>query len=295
MEILCEGIDIMSKTGIFVDYDNVYDTIEKKYNKEGKIDVHIKFFENLWEKFKNDEVIRFIAFADFCKINHNELLTELQKRSIKLEHCYSNGAKEEYRKNASDLALCISVMKSLYEMQIDKYVLVSSDCDTIPILTELKFKNKETIHIFSPTSSNKDIREYDKDKKWAVISDLFTIEDILGVEVYKDTVSGMTDVGFEELVGKSLIYIFDNICLQRTKKNEYGFGYLTGDIMKATGMVKEDAIKFGKLMKEKEILKCLPDLIDGKFENFRLSKNCEYILKFLKSQVGQAENADIFI
>ncbi len=132
---------ILLKTGVFIDYDNIYDIIEEKYNKKKTIDIHISFIEKLWDEVSNDLVIKFIAFADFNKIKKDSLITELQKRGVKLEHCYSNGLIEDYRKNASDLNLCISVIKSLYELNIDKYILVSSDCDMIPILNELKFSN----------------------------------------------------------------------------------------------------------------------------------------------------------
>ncbi|AKA71946.1 NYN domain-containing protein [Clostridium scatologenes] len=285
----------MSKLGIFIDYDNVYDIIDKKYNKNESIEIHIKFFENLWEKFKEYDIVKFIAFIDFTKINKNNLITELQKRSVKLEHCYSNGAKEEYRKNASDLALCISVIKSIYELDIDTYVLISSDCDMIPILNELKFRSKKTIHIFSPTCANRDIKEYDKDKKWAVINDFYSIEEILGVEVYEDKISKIEDLHLKEIVGKSLLRIFENISMQRTKENKYGFGYLTSDIMKSNEMVKEDAQKIAKAIKEKGVIVALPELIDGKFENLRLNKNHKWVCEFLKDKIEVEENKDIFI
>jgi uncharacterized LabA/DUF88 family protein len=289
----------MNKVGIFIDYDNVYDTIDKKYNNDGKIDVQIKFFENLWEKYKSDHVVKFIAFADFTKINKDNLITELQKRSIKLEHCYSNGAKEEYRKNASDLALCISVIKSIYEMDIDTYVLVSSDCDMIPILNELKFKNKNTIHIFSPTSANKDIKEYAKDKKWAVVSDFHSIESILGVEVYEDKVSEIPEDDFVKVVKSSMPFIISNIIDQRGKKNEYGFGYLTTDIMKGTGVVKEDAKKLATRIKDSEIVlpleKPITDSNGKEFQNFRLNAEHPLVIEIFGKEINNEDKKDVFI
>lgn len=286
----------MSKVAIFVDYDNVYDTIEKKYNKDESIDIHTRFFENLWDKFKDNDICKFIAFADYTKVNKKNLITELQKRSVKLEHCYSNGAKEEYRKNASDLALCISVMKSVYELDIDTYVLVSSDCDMIPILNELKFRNKRAIHVFSPTSANKDIKEYTKDKKWSVVDDFYSIEDILQVELYVDSVSELSGDDFADIVKKSLPYIFQNMVDQRKKKNEYGFGYLISDIKKVVP-VKEDAQKIATKVNDLKIVLPLPDEIvtdKGSFPNLRLNAEHDWVKEILGTDIKE-ENDDIFI
>lgn len=285
----------MSKVGIFIDYDNVYDIIDKKYNSTDTIDIHLKFIEKIWDTFSDEDIIKFIAFADFTKIKKDKLITELQKRSVKLEHCYSNGSKEEYRKNASDLALCISVMKSIYELDIEKYVLISSDCDMIPILNELKFRNKYTVHIYSPTSSNRDIREYDKDKKWTVVNDVFSIEQLLEVEVYENTINELAVDDFENIVKICLPTIFENLNNQRAKKNEYGFGYLSNDIVNSAKVVKETAIELGKKFKEDGLILHLPDLIGGKYENLRLNKNHEFVKKYLSDKISNEEYSSLFL
>jgi len=293
------GDDEMNKMAIFVDYDNVYDIIEKKYNPTNSNDIHIKFFEKTWDLFKEYEICRFIAFVDFTKINKNGLITELQKRNIKLEHCYSNGAKEEYRKNASDLALCIDVMNSIYNMDIDTYVLISSDCDMIPILRELKFKNKKTIHIYSPTCANKDIKEYEIENKWSVVSEYYTIEKILNVDIYTETNITEDEQKFNYIVNNSLKGIFNNMLAQREKENKYGFGYLVNDIQKTnSALVKEDANIIAKKFKDSKIIIALPDLItnNGKtFENFRFNKDNIYVLAFFKNEIDSNNFSDIFI
>jgi len=287
----------MTNTAIFIDYDNVFDIIEKKYNPENKIDIHLKFIEELWTLYKDDNILKFVAYADYTKVNKDTLITELQKRGVKLEHCYSNGNKEEkYRKNASDLALCIGVMKNIYEKpEINKYVLVSSDCDMIPILNELKFKDKQTVHIFSPTSSNKDIREYDKEKPWSVVNDFKYIEDVLGVKQYEDTVKDLELEGYKDIAKSVLPQIFDNINYQRSKDEFiYGFGYLRDDIVKVTKKVKEDATKIAQKFKELEIVVVVSRTEQG-FENFRLNKDNEWVKKFLSEQISQDEFKDIFL
>lgn len=286
-------------TGVFIDYDNVYDLIEKKYNAENTVDIHIKFIENLWEKFKDENILIFIAFVDFTKITRTGLITELQKRNVQLEHCYSNGAKEEYRKNASDMALCIRVIKSLYEQEIDTYILISSDCDMIPILSELKYQGKKRIHIYSPTSANKDIKEYDISKKWAVASQCFTIEEILGVPIYEDKVAEIIKDDFVTIANNALPFIFDNILKQREKKNEYGFGYIISDIIKGNEkIVKEDAKKLATELKGRKIVVAISEKIIGKgneYENFRLNRENQFVIDIFKDKIESKEFDDIFV
>ena len=152
--------------------------------------------------------------------------------------------------------LCIGVIKCTYEKpEINKYVLVSSDCDMIPIRNELKFRNRETIHIFSPTSSNQDIREYDKDKPWSVVNDFKSIEDVLGVEEYVDTVKDLVINEYQEIARSTLLPIFEYIkCQKLTLEFVYGFGYLRDDILRVTKKVKQDAITIAKKFKELKVV-----------------------------------------
>ena len=287
----------MPNTGVFIDYDNIYDIIEEKYNDKKTIEIHITFIEKLWNEVKDDSITKFIAFADFSKIKKDNLITELQKRGVKLEHCYSNGLIEDYRKNASDLSLCISVIKSLYELDIDKYIIVSSDCDMIPILNELKFRQKETMHIFSRTASNKDIKEYNINDKWAVVSSTKLIEDILGIPEYKK-IESPDEETFKLYLTKILPIIFTNLKSKYDKynsKTEYGFGYIKEDISKALSIVKADAGVIAEELKQKNIIIKKDELVGGKYENFRLNKNNDYVKEILFEEINKPENSEIFL
>lgn len=142
--------------GIFIDYDNVYVTLEKYYETAAKNSLKTDVIDIIKDKFKGDNKLTFKAFADFQKINH--CITKLQKSQIELRHIYSNS---KGRKNASDIAMAIDIIKSIYSKNmIEKYILVSSDSDMLPIINELQYFAKETFVIYSKYGSVDNYEDY---------------------------------------------------------------------------------------------------------------------------------------
>lgn len=163
----------MSKTAIFIDYDNVSITLDKYYQNSNRTNLKLDIIHKIKEYFKNDKILTIKAFADFEKIT--PLLTPLQKEQVELRHVYSSSK----RKNASDIALVISVMKSIYSNQnIDKYVIVSSDSDMLPIINEMKFFDKDIFVIYSEYCAK---NEYDT---YLDANSFITIEKLLELPVY---------------------------------------------------------------------------------------------------------------
>lgn len=165
--------DIMSKVAIFIDYDNVSITLDKYYQNSNRPNLKLDIIHKIKDFFKNDKILTIKAFADFEKIT--PLLTPLQKEQVELRHVYSSSK----RKNASDIALVISVMKSIYSNQnIDKYVIVSSDSDMLPVINEMKFFDKDIFVVYSEYCAKNEYNTYlDADS-------FITIEKLLGIPVY---------------------------------------------------------------------------------------------------------------
>lgn len=162
------------KVAIFLDYDNIFINIKNYYSDEDTV----KIVQKIKEKFSDDKILTIKAFADFQKIN--PVLTELQKNQVELRHVYSTSEGEK-RKNASDIALTIDVIKNLYNKEdVDVYVLASCDSDMLPLINELIYHDKEVVVIYTDLGSKIDYKNYLKE--WKV--DCFKIEDLLGKKEY---------------------------------------------------------------------------------------------------------------
>lgn len=134
--------DKMDNVAIFIDYDNVYWTLENNYKHNPDSDDNNKnLFVQLWERYKQDNVRTFRAYADFQKIKTS--LTSLQKKRVQIRHVYSNEKNGDHRKNSSDIELCIDAIENTYkDPNITCYVFVTADSDMIPILSRLMYKGK---------------------------------------------------------------------------------------------------------------------------------------------------------
>lgn len=159
----------MSKVAIFVDYDNVYITLDQYYQKSSdKICLATDIINKIKECFPKDSILMTKAFADFQKVNTT--LTILQKNQVELRHVYSTSS----RKNASDIAMVISVIKSIYSNEhIDKYVIVSSDSDMLPLINEIQYFNKDVFVIYSECGSKEGYSDYLKSEKYKSIESLY--------------------------------------------------------------------------------------------------------------------------
>lgn len=135
--------NLLENVAIFVDYDNVYWTLQKNYNHDpDHKNPEKNLFNQLWQRYGQDNVRTFRVYADFQYIRTS--LTNLQKNRVQIRHVYSNGKESENsRKNSSDIELCIDAIENTYKDQnISCYVFVTADSDMIPILSRLMYKGK---------------------------------------------------------------------------------------------------------------------------------------------------------
>ncbi|AGR47181.1 hypothetical protein JIMMER1_40 [Brevibacillus phage Jimmer1] len=147
---------------IFVDYDNVYWTLMNNYQHDPDHREEEKnLFNKLWERYGQDNIRTFRAYADFQKIRTS--LTSLQKKRIQLRHVYSNDKEGDKRKNSSDIELCIDAIESTYkDKNISTYVFVTADSDMIPILSRMMYKGKqvELFYLDKAAPQHVDITNY---------------------------------------------------------------------------------------------------------------------------------------
>lgn len=195
----------MSNVAIFLDYDNIFIMLEKYYG--GKIDYSVEIIKKIKERFDKDKILTLKAFCDFQKIS--PVLTELQKNQVELRHVYSTG-KGENRKNASDIALAIDVIKNVYNKEnVDTYVLASCDSDMIPLVSELSYRGKDVVVIYSKIGTKQEYKTYLDE--WKVSN--YTIEELLGISEYIE----ITDAEIKENLKVILEHINTGIKLTYNK------------------------------------------------------------------------------
>lgn len=147
----------MDNVAIFIDYDNVYWTLMNNYNHDPNHEEDEKnLFVQLWKRYGQANVRTFRAYADFEKIKTQ--LTSLQKKRVQIRHVYSNGKEGDFRKNSSDIELCIDAIEHTYkDPNVTCYVFVTADSDMIPIISRMTYKSKQVELFYLSKSSPKHI------------------------------------------------------------------------------------------------------------------------------------------
>lgn len=166
-------------TAIFIDYDNVFITLEKYYERFDRLRIQETVLDTICKSYAEDTILLNKAFLDFHNIKISTEGFELfKKRFIELVHVYSGT-------NTSDISLIMDAMKTIYrdKIDIDKFVIISSDSDMFPLLKELKMLGKQTELYYFGVNTNED---YIKIIKGSGIK-AETIEGLLGLEIYKNT------------------------------------------------------------------------------------------------------------
>lgn len=161
-------------TAIFMDYDNLYRSINESYSQFETSEVVKKIIHKM-EELGSNSVQLVKAFCDFHTATDE--INELQNNLVELKHVNSVG---EGKSNASDIALAIDVTKSLYENpKFEHYVIVSSDSDMLPIIMELVLQGKKTTLFYLESKIKTPYLNTVRNK-----IDIVKIEDVLEVETY---------------------------------------------------------------------------------------------------------------
>lgn len=179
----------MIKTAIFIDYDNVNITLSNFYERYDRKNIQETILPILLDKYKEDKILFTRAYLDF---NNIKISTDgfqiFMENLIQLIHVYKG-------KNTSDISLIIDVLKSIYLERIDadKFVIVSSDSDMLPVIKELKTLGKEIELYYFEVNTNSDYAKLLP--KLGVKS--ITIESLLGLKKHEEKSESLfTDINY---------------------------------------------------------------------------------------------------
>lgn len=259
------------ETAIYIDYDNLYRSIDESYSKFTGSEVVrkiISYFDN------SDYKIKLIkAFCDFK--NSSQEIEDLQNNLVELRHINSAG---NGKSNASDIGLAIDVIKSFFNTKkFENYVIVSSDSDMLPLILELNYQGKEVNLVYLKSKiSDKYINMLNQRANIKTVE----IEDILDVEIY-EPIKKSTLHNDLELVSKYLNLINEiiNDTYAKYKENTtIAQKVISNELFdKSDSLEKADAITILDFMKENNYLRKTIKEVDikGKKEerdSFLLSK-----------------------
>lgn len=262
------------ETAIYIDYDNLYRSIDESYSQFTGSEVVRKIISYFDNSDNCDYKIKLIkAFCDFK--NSSQEIEDLQNNLVELRHINSAG---NGKSNASDIGLAIDVIKSFFNTKkFENYVIVSSDSDMLPLILELNYQGKEVNLVYLKSKiSDKYINMLNQRANIKTVE----IEEILGVEVYKP-IEKTTLHNDLELVSKYLNLINEIINdIYAKYKEETTIAQrvvLRKLLQKDSSLQKADAIIILDFMKENNYLRQTIKEVDikGKKEkrdSFLLSK-----------------------
>jgi uncharacterized LabA/DUF88 family protein len=131
----------------------------------------MNFFKVIPEKLKEAglKIIDIIVFGNFERNTLNgKQQTLLRAMGLQTRHTSNNG------KNSSDLELTVNALRDLYKnLNIEVFVIASSDRDIIPLLKEIKYENKLTYVISTKNGFNPTVIKYADSHEY--IEDIFEL------------------------------------------------------------------------------------------------------------------------
>jgi hypothetical protein len=141
-----------STAAIFVDYDNLYDTLEDR-NVETPEQSITTLLNNLVRNIRSEddaEVVKCSAYADFADLPDG---TTIQQSLMRLG-CRPSFVDREAQLNASELQLCIDAIADTRGTSLDFVVVVSGSRQYLPLLQSLRAEGRRVklVALVSPTT-----------------------------------------------------------------------------------------------------------------------------------------------
>lgn len=227
--------EVIKKVGVFVDFENIHISLSKK-NKEIPAS-NVNVFQDVGIQYGEvKEVLPIAKWSNFKE--HEEAFLEFGMRPY---------AVTRNSKNASDIALTVECMKSLYENNLDVYILFTGDADFLPLVNHLLNKRKEVYLYSIQGSTAQHLLSLGKEKHFWIEEEFVEIikEEAPLDKKYSDLIeciyNGLQRMRYQGR--KQLIDFITNAARQRT------FGQLTED---QAGELIDAAIQLG-LIDEKLI------------------------------------------
>lgn len=168
---------VKENTIILVDYDNVFITLENNYRDFQHKTIMYDVITKIRHKYASDNILCFKLFADFQKIIISDIGYGILKQcNVEIEHVFGG-------KNAADVTLMLTCMKMIHQYpHVEKFVLISSDSDMMPIFKEIQLADKKLDVIYSGVNASIDYISHIQN----VGINNTTIESVLGLEVAED-------------------------------------------------------------------------------------------------------------
>jgi len=268
----------LDNVAIFVDYDNVYWSLIKSVSHDpNHEDPEKNLFNRLWDRYGQNNVRTFRAYADFEKIRSS--LTSLQKKRIQIRHVYSNDKNGDGRKNSSDIELCIDAIESTYkDSNITCYVFVTADSDMIPIMSRMMYKGKrvELFYLSKAAPKHVDMTSYAHFSQ-----DLL---DFLNITVREYNV--------DDYIIPALQYILSWWNQFRDDKSKYlGTGWYKGELVKHLGIPENKCSEvIERLTVEEYITQVNKPFKDGSMKpSLSLTGKGERILTSAQQEIASSE------
>ena len=228
------------KIAIFMDYDNLFWTMLEHYGLDPLVDVKIKdeqgidlditetVIDKIFNKFKNEYICKFNAYADFQPIIRHikgkDHLYKLQSSRVNICNVFGNSNTNENRKNASDIELAMDAIECMItDSDIERFVIISADSDMIPILSRVKYRNKKSTLFYLDAALSKDcsLLKY-ADENIAIDKDLLNMSKDEG---YPDSI---IESIYIDLFIKQLVYWYIK---NNGTTNYTGVGWFKGNII----------------------------------------------------------------
>lgn len=237
LQTVKENIESTKNVCIYIDFDNLYWT-----TKQHGIDITSDRY-NICEMFNkiygNNRIRDYRVYGDFDQLNIN--LRSLQIQRAKIHNVFGNNRNDRYRKNASDIELCIDITEDLFENpNIDTYVIVTSDSDMIPIMNKLKYHGK-TVHLYY-------MKMYSSRNMPLDIYCDFScdITELLNIQSMKDEQQCL----FDTIVQMVIDFYKDSRNIGKT----YGFSWLKKNITEKCNVSEDYASELINIMLDKNLL-----------------------------------------
>lgn len=140
-----------STVAIFVDYDNIFISMEQYYRDFTKPLLPYTVIQSIQKKYENDNIVALNLYADLQNIRIGytgfDILNSCQ---VDLRHV-SKG------KNSSDIVLMLDCIKMLHQYpNLNKVIIVSSDSDMSPVCKECQMRGVEVEVIYVELIASKE-------------------------------------------------------------------------------------------------------------------------------------------
>jgi hypothetical protein len=140
---------------IYIDYESICQLL-KQY---GTNTMELDFFRVILDKYRRSARLNIVDCIAYCNFEKETFPRDRQTLY------YNNGIQfrhvAEYHRNCSDLMMTAEVITTLFKNpKINKFVIISSGWNTLPLLRQIKHENKSADAIFTKSDFDPSVSGY---------------------------------------------------------------------------------------------------------------------------------------